>query len=170
MKSPPMQGSAFPGLFNPSNSSCLSSSVPNPASQPFECPNNSNEDVIDLVSLDDEDDMEPVDNCYMQTSNSVLPPTSGAEQHGMANSNLLQSRTNPSPLSQPVAPNEGNGDDKEDEKDEIIEIIDLADDSESTHSINTVDDQSSDESENDMFFLSFPLLILLETVIAAPSV
>ena len=75
----------------------------------------------------------------------------------MANSNLLQSRTNPSPLSQPVAPNEDNGDDKEDEKDEIIEIIDLADDSESTHSINTVDDQSSDESENDMFsyFSSF---------------
>lgn len=138
------EGSGLSGVILTPNSACTPTSLPEAASQPLGYQNISNDDVIDLVSLDD-DDLEQIDTFYVQTLNSTVTQSLDTKQCAPANSDSQQSFPNTSPISHPVIQEEKDNSEENEDSDEIIEIIDLADD---TESVKSVDDQSSDEEEN----------------------
>lgn len=138
------EGSGLSGVILNPNSACTPTSIPEAASQPSEYQNISNDDVIDLVSLDD-DDLEQIDTFYVQTLNSTVTHSLDTKQCAPANSDSHQILPNTSSISHPVINDETENGEENEDSDEIIEIIDLADDSES---VKSVDDQSSEEEEN----------------------
>ena len=138
------EGNGLSGVILTPNSACTPTSLPEAASQPFGYQNIRNDDVIDLVSLDD-DDLEQIDTFYLQTLNSTVTQSLDTKQCAPTNSDSQQSLPNTSPISHPVLQDEKENSEENDDSDDIIEIIDLADD---TESVKSLDDQSSDESEN----------------------
>ena len=154
IKNTETEGNGLSGVIISSNSEYTSTSIPGVASQPVECQTISNEDVIDLVSLDD-DDLEQIDDFYIQTLNSALTRTVETKHYAHTNSDGQQRFSNTSSVSQPVLHDEELDNEENEDSEDVIEIIDLAVDSESTKSVKSVDDQSSDESENMYLFFAF---------------
>ena len=142
------EGNGLSGVILTPNSACTPTSIPEAASQPLGYQNISNEDVIDLVSLDD-DDLEQIDTFYVQTLNSTVTQSLDTKQCAPTNSDSQQSLPNTSPISHPVMQDDKENSEENEDSDEIIEIIDLADDTDS------VDDQSSNESENMYVLICF---------------
>ena len=119
------EGNGLSGVILTPNSACTPTSLPEAASQPFGYQNIRNDDVIDLVSLDD-DDLEQIDTFYLQTLNSTVTQSLDTKQCAPTNSDSQQSLPNTSPISHPVLQDEKENSEENDDSDDIIEIIEDA--------------------------------------------